>query len=122
VASPAARSTLPARRVDEKPEGQDAGVRRSEINQHFPMPSVYNQVDARSLPIEESHMSEHTLNATQLAAIRLDFDIAAAQRRLNDAGRSTQRGAHLANHLAQLLAEKRALTEPKPSESDHDRD
>jgi hypothetical protein len=54
------------------------------------------------------------LNAAQLASIRLDADIAAAQRRLNDAGRSTKRGADLANHLAMLLAEKRSLQPTKP--------
>jgi hypothetical protein len=58
------------------------------------------------------------LNAAQLASIRLDADIAAAQRRLNDAGRSTKRGADLANHLAMLLAEKRSFeqTTKPPSE------
>lgn len=54
------------------------------------------------------------IDPRQLATMRLDADIAATQRRLNDAGRSTKRGADLANHLGVLLAERRALGEPKP--------
>jgi hypothetical protein len=66
-------------------------------------------------------MSEYAttppLDPRQLASLRLDAEISAAQRRLNDAGRSTKRGADLANHLGVLLAERRALDTKPPSES-----
>lgn len=52
------------------------------------------------------------LNAAQLAMISLEGQISAARRRLSDAGRSTQLGAILANHVAQLEGELRELTRP----------